>query len=96
MQKMPANRPYSPRRNASQPCTTTNVGATPFAPFYIFRRMNMFDYISFANSMSINSDVVKFFEQEAKDEFPNDIMLRELHVMRALKAYSSKNLYLAV
>jgi hypothetical protein len=58
--------------------------------------MNMFDYISFANSLSINSDVVKFFEQEAKDEFPNDIMLRELHVMRALKAYSNKNLCLAV
>jgi hypothetical protein len=36
------------------------------------------------------------FEQEAKDEFPNDVMLRELHIMRALKSYSNKNSYLAV
>jgi len=58
--------------------------------------MDMFDYISFANSLSISSEVVKSFEQEAKDEFPNDIMLRELHVMRALKTYFNKNLCLAV
>jgi hypothetical protein len=32
------------------------------------------------------------FEQEAKDEFPNDVMLRELHIMRALKSYSNKNI----
>jgi len=64
--------------------------------FTIFARMGMFDYISFANSLSISSEVVKFFEQEAKDEFPNDIMLRELHIMRALKTYSNGNLRLAV
>jgi hypothetical protein len=34
--------------------------------------MGMFDYISFANSLSIGSEVVKLLEQEAKDEFPND------------------------
>jgi len=58
--------------------------------------MGIFDYISFANSLSVGSEVVKLLEQEAKDEFPNDMMLRELHIMRALKTYSDKNLYLAV
>jgi len=56
--------------------------------------MAMFDYVSFANSLRINSDVVASFEQEAKEEFPNDAMLRELHVTRALKTYSNKNTYL--
>jgi hypothetical protein len=46
--------------------------------------------------MSIDSRVLRLFEQEAKNEFPNDLMLRELHIMRALKTYSSKNSYLAV
>lgn len=58
--------------------------------------MNTFDYISFANSLSIDSGVLKHFEQEAKNEFPNDVMLRELHIMRALNAYSNKNSCLAV
>jgi hypothetical protein len=59
--------------------------------FYIYC-MSMFDYISLAKSLSIDSKVLRLFEQEAKDEFPNDMMLRELHIMRALKAYSNKNL----
>jgi hypothetical protein len=63
--------------------------------FYIFY-MAMFDYISFADSLRINSDVVTSFEREAKEEFPNDAMLRELHIVRALKAYFNKNTYLAV
>ena len=56
--------------------------------------MSMFDYISFANSMNIESSVVVSFEKEAMEEFPNDVMLRELHIMRALKAYSIKNVKL--
>ncbi|MCL1967629.1 MAG: hypothetical protein FWF67_07070 [Fibromonadales bacterium] len=52
--------------------------------------MAMFDYISFANSMRIDSAVVASFEGEAKQEFPNDDMLRELHIMRALKTYFNK------
>ena len=68
----------------------------PAKQFAIFSFMGMFDYISFANSLSVGSEVVKLLEQEAKDEFPNDMMLRELHIMRALKTYSDKNLYLAV
>lgn len=52
--------------------------------------MSMFDYISLANSMNIESSVIASFEKEATEEFPNDIMLRELHIMRALKAYSIK------
>jgi len=53
--------------------------------------MAMFDYISFANSMRIDSAVVASFEGEAKQEFPNDDMLRELHIMRALKTYFNSN-----
>jgi hypothetical protein len=68
----------------------------PAKQFAIFSSMGMFDYISFANSLSISSEVVNSFEQEAKDEFPNDMMLRELHIIRALKTYSNKNLRLAV
>jgi len=51
----------------------------------------MFDYVSFANSLRIDSDVVAAFEQKAKEEFPNDAMLRELHITRALKKYSNRN-----
>ncbi|GBU24051.1 hypothetical protein R83H12_00672 [Fibrobacteria bacterium R8-3-H12] len=52
--------------------------------------MAMFDYMSFANSLRIDSDVVASFEGEAKQEFPHDAMLRELHIMRALKTYFNK------
>jgi len=40
--------------------------------------------------MRIDSAVVASFEGEAKQEFPNDDMLRELHIMRALKTYFNK------
>jgi len=39
--------------------------------------------------MRIDSAVVASFEGEAKEEFPNDAMLRELHIMRALEFYLS-------
>jgi len=58
--------------------------------------MGMFDYISFANSRCIDSEVVRSLEQEAKNEFPNDVMLRELHIMRALNAFANKIIHLAV
>ncbi|MCL2101893.1 MAG: hypothetical protein FWH22_09315 [Fibromonadales bacterium] len=57
--------------------------------------MNMFDYLSFANSLRIEPDIVGSIELEAKEEFPNDVMLRELHITRALKAYSNKSSHLA-
>jgi hypothetical protein len=55
----------------------------------------MFDYLSLANSLRIDLNVVRSFELEAKEEFPNDVMLRELHITRALNAYSNKNLHTA-
>ncbi|MCL2281877.1 MAG: hypothetical protein FWC26_00995 [Fibromonadales bacterium] len=58
--------------------------------------MSMFDYISFANAQSIDSEVVRSLEREAENEFPNDVMLRELHIMRALNAFVNKIMHLAV
>jgi len=70
--------------------TIANSEIRPYKTLFYIIRMTMFDYISFANSMRIDSAVVASFEGEAKEEFPNDDMLRELHIMRALKTYFNK------
>jgi len=47
----------------------------------------IFDYRSLGEEMDIPAEIVQLFEKEAYDEFPNDNMLMEIHIMRAVKAY---------
>lgn len=45
----------------------------------------IFDVESLANKLKIENKVLDKLIKEAKDEFPDDDMLMELHVVRALK-----------
>ncbi|GBR77616.1 hypothetical protein RDn1_275 [Candidatus Termititenax dinenymphae] len=49
----------------------------------------VFDYETISRNLHISRDVIGKFEKEAMNEFPQDNMLRELHILRALKAYAS-------
>ena len=48
----------------------------------------MFDYLTFAKELNVSEKIIQKLEKEARDEFPFDDMLMELHVLRALKYYS--------
>jgi len=48
----------------------------------------MFDYRSLGEELDIPSEIVCKFEEEARNEFPFDNMLREIHILRAVKAYA--------
>ena len=48
----------------------------------------MFDYWSLGKKLAVPAEIVRQFEQEAHDEFPFDDMLREIHILRAVKAYA--------
>ena len=48
----------------------------------------MFDYRSLGNKLAVPSEIIQKFEQEARNEFPYDSMLMEIHVLRALQAYA--------
>lgn len=50
----------------------------------------IFDYITASRKMDIPSDVVHRLEEEARKEFPQDEMMVELHVVRALNAYAEQ------
>jgi hypothetical protein len=52
--------------------------------------MNLFDYQALAKEYSLPRNVLTSIEKQVKDEFPNDAMMRELHVIRAIKAYANK------
>lgn len=45
-----------------------------------------FDYHSVAKEMSVPEEIVEKIEEDVKVEFPNDKMMYELHVLRALKS----------
>ena len=47
----------------------------------------IFDYQSLGKELLVQEEVLAKLEQEALNEFPSDNMLREIHIMRALKAY---------
>jgi hypothetical protein len=49
----------------------------------------LFDYKTISKNLEISGEIVGRFEKEALSEFPNDSMLRELHILRALKAYAN-------
>ena len=54
------------------------------------RKSESFDYRSLAKKYNISSNVLENIVHEVKDEFPNDEMLAELHIIRALKEYTKK------
>jgi hypothetical protein len=55
----------------------------------------MFDYRSLGENLAISKEVVKKFENEARNEFPFDNMLMEIHVLRAIKFYAKTNTLVA-
>ncbi len=48
----------------------------------------LFDYRSLGEKLSVPSEIVQQFEQEAHMEFPFDNMLMEIHILRAVKEYA--------
>ena len=51
----------------------------------------VFDYSSMAKEFQVSESTVRAIEKEVKREIPNDKMIMELHVLRALKAYIAKH-----
>ena len=51
----------------------------------------VFDYSSMAKDFQISENIVREIEKEVKSEIPNDSMIMELHILRALKAYIAKH-----
>jgi len=45
-----------------------------------------FDYPKIAKEMNVPAAVLKKIEKEVKKEFPNDRMMYELHVLRAVRS----------
>ena len=52
---------------------------------------SIFDYQSVAKHFHVPENVVRKVEKEVKKEIPNDNMIMELHILRALKAYVNKH-----
>jgi len=48
----------------------------------------MFDYRSLGEKLAVPPKIVQKIEEEARDEFPFDNMLMEIHILRAVKAYA--------
>ena len=48
----------------------------------------MFDYSSLAKEFSVPEKIIQKFEKEARNEFPFDSMMAEIHILRAVKAYA--------
>lgn len=55
----------------------------------------MFDYKSLGKDLSVPADIIQFFETEARNEFPFDSMLMEIHALRAVKTYAKTNTRMA-
>jgi len=50
----------------------------------------VFDYEAASATLQIPDDVLRNLEAQARREFPDDAMLMELHVLRALNAHANK------
>jgi hypothetical protein len=48
----------------------------------------MFDYRSLGEKLAVPPKIVQKIEEEARNEFPFDNMLMEIHILRAVKAYA--------
>ena len=51
----------------------------------------MFDYWVLGKELSVPEEIIQELEEEARNEFPHDGMLAEIHVLRAVKAYAKAN-----
>jgi hypothetical protein len=51
----------------------------------------IFNYQSVADKFKIPDNIVKKIVKEIREEIPNDNMIMELHVLRALKSYVNKH-----
>ena len=51
----------------------------------------IFNYQSVADKFGISDNIVKKIVEEIRKEIPNDNMIMELHVLRALKSYANKH-----
>jgi len=47
----------------------------------------IFNYQSVADEFGISDNIVRKIEEETRKEIPNDNMIMELHILRALKSY---------
>lgn len=50
----------------------------------------VFDIKEKARELGISEDTYKKLEKEVREEFPNDEMMFELHLIRVLKSHSRK------
>ena len=50
----------------------------------------IFNYQAVANKLGIPDEVVRVIEKEVKKEIPDDNMIMELHILRAIKSYNNK------
>ena len=48
----------------------------------------MFDYRSLGERLAVPLEIIQQIEEEAHNDFPFDNMLMEIHILRAVKAYS--------
>ena len=55
----------------------------------------IFNYQSVADKFKIPADIVENIVNEIREEIPNDDMIMELHVLRALKSYANKHKFVA-
>ena len=51
----------------------------------------VFNYQSVADKFDIPDNIVKKIVKETSEEIPNDNMIMELHILRALKSYVNKH-----
>ena len=51
----------------------------------------MFDYWVLGKELSVPEEIIYELEEEARNEFPYDSMLAEIHILRAVKAYAKAN-----
>ncbi|MBI5192000.1 MAG: hypothetical protein HZA08_01000 [Nitrospirae bacterium] len=50
------------------------------------KTIKYFDYQKVARDMKMPASLLKKIEKEVRTEFPKDIMMYELHVLRAIKS----------
>ena len=51
----------------------------------------IFNYQSVAEKFGIPNSIVKEIVRETRKEIPNDNLIMELHIVRALKSYANKH-----
>jgi len=51
----------------------------------------IFNYQSVADNFKIPDNIVKRIVKEVREEIPNDNMIMELHILRALKSYANNH-----